>query len=149
VPGAAAMPGVESAGKVIPTGGAFYILNTSEPAQQAASWEFLQYMLRPEVAKVWHMNGAYLPIVKAVEDDPEVQAFWANQLAGVLLKPAVDQLAAADPDHPGPLIGPYVDEALAIEKALDGVLFDNQDVAESLAHAQDQVTQSLERYAGD
>jgi sn-glycerol 3-phosphate transport system substrate-binding protein len=148
VPGAAAMPGVESAGRVIPTGGAFYILNTSEPAQQAASWEFLQYMLRPEVAKVWHMNGAYLPIVKAVEDDPEVQAFWANQLAGVLLKPAVDQLAAADPDHPGPLIGPYVDEALAVENALDAVLFDNQDVAESLAHAQDQVTQSLERYAG-
>ena len=148
VPGAAAMPGVEAAGKVIPTGGAFYILNTSEPARQAASWEFLQYMLRPEIAKIWHMNGGYLPIVKAVEDDPEVQAFWKDKLAGVLLKPAVDQLAAADPDHPGPLIGPYADEALAIEKALDAVLFDKQDVAESLAHAQDEVTQSLERYAG-
>jgi sn-glycerol 3-phosphate transport system substrate-binding protein len=149
VPGAAAMPGIESAGKVIPTGGAFYILNTSEPAQQAASWAFLQFMLRPEIAKIWHMNGAYLPIVKAVEDDPEVQAFWTDKLTGVLLKPAVDQLAAADPDHPGPLIGPYVDEALAIENALDAVLFEDQDVAESLTHAQDEVTQSLKRYAGD
>jgi sn-glycerol 3-phosphate transport system substrate-binding protein len=149
VPGAAAMPGIESAGKVFPTGGAFYILNTSEPAQQAASWKFLEFMLQPEIAKVWHTKGAYLPIVKAVEDDPEVQAFWTDQLAGVLLKPAVDQLAAADPDHPGPLIGPYVDEALAIENALDAVLFDNQDVAESLTHAQDEVTQSLKRYAGD
>jgi sn-glycerol 3-phosphate transport system substrate-binding protein len=149
VPGAAAMPGIEAPGKVFPTGGAFYILNTSEPAQQAGSWKFLEYMLRPEIGKIWHLNGGYLPIVKAVEDDPEVQAFWNDQLAGVLLKPAVDQLASADPDRPGPLIGPYVNEALAIENALDAVLFENQDVPESLARAQDEVTQSLERYAGD
>jgi ABC-type glycerol-3-phosphate transport system substrate-binding protein len=106
-------------------------------------------MLRPEIGKIWHLNGGYLPIVKAVEDDPEVQAFWKDQLAGVLLKPAVDQLASADPDRPGPLIGPYVDEALAIENALDAVLFESRDVPESLARAQDEVTQSLERYAGD
>jgi sn-glycerol 3-phosphate transport system substrate-binding protein len=149
VPGSAAMPGIESSGKVIPTGGAFYILNTSEPAQQAASWKFLEFMLQPENAKVWHFSGGYLPIVKAVKDDPEVQAFWQNDLAGALLHTAVEQLADADPDHPGPLIGPYVDEALAIENALDAVLFDNQDVTESLARAQDEVTEALERYAGD
>jgi sn-glycerol 3-phosphate transport system substrate-binding protein len=149
VPASAAMPGIEAAGKVFPTGGAFYILNTSEPAQQAASWKFLEFMLTPEIAKVWHLNGGYLPIVKAVEDDPQVQAFWRDDLAGTLLHTAVEQLSDADPDLPGPLIGPYVDEALAIENALDAVLFDNQDVDESLARAQDEVTQSLERYAGD
>ena len=53
------------------------------------------------------------------------------------------------PRPAGTLIGPYVDEALAIENALDAVLFGNQDVTESLARAQDEVTQSLERYAGD
>jgi ABC-type glycerol-3-phosphate transport system substrate-binding protein len=83
-----------------------------------------------------------------VEDDPEVQAFWRDDLAGTLLHTAVDQLADADPDLPGPLIGPYVDEALAIENALDAVLFDDRDVADSLAEAQDEVTRSLERYAG-
>jgi sn-glycerol 3-phosphate transport system substrate-binding protein len=148
VPAAAAMPGIESAGKVFPTGGAFYILNTSEPAQRAAGWKFLEFMLQPQNAKVWHFSGGYLPIVKAVEDDPEVQAFWRDDLAGTLLHTAVDQLADADPDLPGPLIGPYVDEALAIENALDAVLFDDRDVADSLAEAQDEVTRSLERYAG-
>jgi sn-glycerol 3-phosphate transport system substrate-binding protein len=149
VPASAAMPGIEAAGKVFPTGGAFYILNTSEPAQQAASWKFLEYMLTPEIAKAWHLNGGYLPIVKAVEDDPQVQAFWRDDLAGTLLHIAVEQLSDTDPDLPGPLIGPYADEALAIENALDAVLFDNRDVDESLARAQDEVTQSLERYAGD
>jgi sn-glycerol 3-phosphate transport system substrate-binding protein len=149
VPGAGAMPGIESAGKVFPTGGAFYLLNTSEPARQAASWRFLEFMLQPENAKFWHFRGGYLPIVKAVGDDPKVQAFWQDDLAGSLLRTAVDQLADTDPDLPGPLIGPYVDEANAIEDALDAVLFDGQDVANSLAEAQDEVTQSLERYAGD
>ena len=149
VPASAAMPGIEAAGKVFPTGGAFYIFNTSEPVQQAASWKFMAFMLTPEIAKVWHLNGGSLPIVKAVADDPQVQAFWRDDLAGTLLHTAVEQLSDADPDLPGPLIGPYVDEALAIENALDAVLFDNQDVDESLARAQDEVTQSLERYAGD
>jgi sn-glycerol 3-phosphate transport system substrate-binding protein len=148
VPGAGAMPGVESAGKVFTSGGAFYILNTSGPAQQAASWTFLEFMLQPEIAKTWHFSGGYLPIVKAVEDDPEVQAFWRDDLGGVLLSTAVEQLADADPDQPGPLIGPYVDENNAIEDALDAVLFEGRDVSASLAQAQDQVTESLERYAG-
>jgi sn-glycerol 3-phosphate transport system substrate-binding protein len=42
VPGAGAMPGIETAGKILASGGAFYILNTSEPAQQAAAWTFLE-----------------------------------------------------------------------------------------------------------
>jgi sn-glycerol 3-phosphate transport system substrate-binding protein len=148
VPGAGAMPGVEAAGRVFPSGGAFYILDTSEPAQQAGSWRFLEFMLQPDIAKAWHFSGGYLPVVKAVEEDPDVQAFWQDDLGGVLLSTAVEQLADADPDQPGPLIGPYVDEANAIEDALDAVLFEGRDVSDSLAQAQDQVTESLERYAG-
>jgi sn-glycerol 3-phosphate transport system substrate-binding protein len=105
-------------------------------------------MLQPENAKFWHFSGGYLPIVKAVRNDPGVEAFCQNDLAGSLLRTAVDQLDDADPDEPGPLIGPYVDETNAIENALDAVLFDDQDVGDSLAEAQDEVTRSLERYAG-
>jgi sn-glycerol 3-phosphate transport system substrate-binding protein len=149
VPGATAFPGIEAPGKVYPTGGAFYILNTSDPAQQAASWQFLKFMLQPENAKEWHLNGGYLPIVKSVQDEPDVQAFWQDDVAGVLLFPAVEQLSEADPDQPGPLIGPYVDESNAIEDALDGVLFDGQDVGSALSTAQETVTESLERYGAN
>jgi hypothetical protein len=65
----------------------------------------------------------------------------------VLLQPAVEQLADADPDQPGPLIGPYPDETDAIEAALEAILFDGADIAPTLAGAQDVVTESLERYA--
>jgi hypothetical protein len=65
------------------------------------------------------------------------------------LFPAVEQLSEADPDQPGPLIGPYVDESNAIEDALDGVLFDGQDVGSALSTAQETVTESLERYGAN
>jgi sn-glycerol 3-phosphate transport system substrate-binding protein len=148
VPGTGAFPGIESAGRVFPSGGAFYILNTSEPEQQAASWRFLEFMLDPANAKTWLFSGGYLPVVKAVNDDPEVQAFWTDDLAGVLLFPATEQLGDADPDQPGPLIGPYPDEADALEAAMEAILLEGSDSSSMLSDAQDTVTESLQRYAG-
>lgn len=148
VPGTGAFPGIDAAGRVFPSGGAFYILNTSEPEQQAASWRFLEFMLDPANAKTWLFNGGYLPLVKAVNDDPEVQAFWTDDLAGVLLFPAVEQLGDADPDQPGPLIGPYPDEGDALEAAMEAILLEGADISSTLTDAQDTVTESLQRYAG-
>jgi sn-glycerol 3-phosphate transport system substrate-binding protein len=148
VPGTGAFPGIDAAGRVFPSGGAFYILNTSEPEQQAASWRFLEFMLDPANAKTWLFSGGYLPVVKAVNDDPEVQAFWTDDLAGVLLLPAVEQLGGADPDQPGPLIGPYPDEGAAVEAAMEAILLEGADIGPTLSDAQDTVTESLQRYAG-
>jgi sn-glycerol 3-phosphate transport system substrate-binding protein len=149
VPGTGMFPGLRSAGQVHPGGGGFFIVNTAPPAEQAGSWRFLEFMLQPENAKEWHLRGSYLPIVKSVADEPDVQAFWQDQVAGVLIKPAVDQLAAADPDEPGPLIGPYTDFTDDLENAIEGVLLSGEDVEGALSTAQDEVTQSLARYAGN
>ncbi len=147
VPGTGAFPGVEGTGQVHPGGAGFFIANTSEASEQAGSWRFLEYMLQPENAKTWHLSGGYLPIVKSVQDEPDVQAFWADEVAGVLLKPAVDQLSDADPDEPGPLIGPYPDFSAELQNAIEAVLLSDADIASSLATAEDRVTASLERYA--
>jgi sn-glycerol 3-phosphate transport system substrate-binding protein len=149
VPGTGMFPGLQAAGQVHPGGGGFFIVNTAPPEEQAGSWRFLEFMLQPENAKEWHIRGSYLPIVKAVGDEPDVQAFWKDQVAGVFLKPAVDQLANADPDEPGPLIGPYTDFTDHLQNAIEGVLLSGADVEEALASAQDEVTASLDRYAGN
>jgi sn-glycerol 3-phosphate transport system substrate-binding protein len=148
VPGLGSFPGIDAPGRVWPSGGAFYMLNTSEPEQQAASWRFMEFMLDPDNAKTWLFAGGYLPVVRAVNDDPEVQAFWTDDLAGVLLRPATEQLADADPDQPGPLIGPYPDEGDTIEAAMEAILLEGADIPSTLADAEDDVTESLERYAG-
>ncbi len=149
VPGTGQFPGIEEPGQVTTGGGAFFMLNTSEPAEQAGSWQFLKFMLDPANATEWHINGGYLPILKSLEDEPAVQAFWADDIAGVLLQPAIAQLDDADPDRPGPLIGPYVDFVDYTQQAMEAILLDDADIADALSSAQGEVTTSLERYAGD
>ena len=66
----------------------------------------------------------------------------------MLLFPATEQLGDADPDQPGPLIGPYPDEGDALEAAMEAILLEGADIGSTLADAQDTVTESLQRYAG-
>jgi sn-glycerol 3-phosphate transport system substrate-binding protein len=149
VPASGEYPGVNAAGKVYASGGAFYILNTSDPAQQAGAWKFLQFMLQPENVKTWHITGGYLPMVKSVVDDPEVRRFQEEDLVGLLLKPAVDQLAAADPDQAGPLIGPYTQFQAEVQGAMESVLFSGADPKQALGKAQDNVNAVLKDYNGE
>jgi sn-glycerol 3-phosphate transport system substrate-binding protein len=149
IPGTAPFPGIDAPGKIHPSGGAFYILNTDSPAQQAASWEFMKFMLQPKQGAEWHLNGAYLPAVKSVADRADIQKFWNTDLAGALLKPSYDQFVAADPDQPGPLIGPYQDFTAIIEKAMDNILLNDAPVDSTLQSAQDQATKLLQDYNGN
>ena len=146
VPGAGEFPGIESGGKIFASGGAFYILNTGTKAQQAASWEFLKFMLQPENAYAWHTEGGYLPVVKEVLDNPKITDFWENDVAGVMLKKAVDQLYAADPDQNGPLVGPYQDYAKQIDNAINNVMLDGADPKQQLDKAQANVDKVLDEY---
>ena len=148
VPGTGPFPGIEAPGKVIPGGGIFYILNTSSPAQQAASWKYLEFMLQPKNAAEWHLKGGYLPIVKAAQEDPDVTSFWEHDMAGLLLHTAVEQLDQADPDNPSPLIGPYSDYTDAVQRAMEDVLLNGKDPASALQTAQNTVTEALQRYEG-
>lgn len=149
VPASGEYPGVKAPGKVYASGGAFYILNTADPAQQAGAWRFLKFMLQPENVKKWHITGGYLPMVKEVVDDPDVRKFQQEDLVGLLLKPAVDQLAAADPDQAGPLIGPYTQFQSEIQGAMESVLFSGADPKQALGKAQDNVNAILKDYNGE
>jgi sn-glycerol 3-phosphate transport system substrate-binding protein len=148
VPASGEYPGLEAAGQIYASGGAFYMMNTSSPAQQAASWDFLRFMWEPENATIWHTEGGYLPVLKSIVDSPEIATFQETALDGKLLGPAVEQLATADPDRSGPLIGPYPAFQDILQGALEKVLFNGADVESSLASAQRDATTLLEDYNG-
>ena len=148
VPGGGAFPGIRQPGKIHPSGGAFYILNTQSPAQQAASWEFLKFMLQPQNITQWYLNGSYQPIVASVAKQPGVQKFFQSDVAGVLLKPAYQQFVGADPRQPQPLIGPSQDFTLIVEKMLDDVMLNNADPVTTLSRAQADATKLLTDYNG-
>lgn len=146
VPGSAQLPGIQSPGQVYASGGAYYMLNTGSDAEQAASWEFMKFMLQPENAKKWFLNGGYIPVIKEVVNDPDVQQFQKDEVDGVLLAPSVQQLGAADPDRVGPLIGPYPKFQAILQGAMEQVLFSGADPDKALADANAKATQLLKDY---
>ncbi|MCU1371251.1 MAG: ABC-type sugar transport system, periplasmic component [Ilumatobacteraceae bacterium] len=148
VPGSGEYPGLQSAGQIYASGGAFFMMNTSKPEQQAASWDFLKFMWDPENATIWHTEGGYLPVLKDIVDSPEVATFQDTELDGKLLTPAVEQLATADPDRSGPLIGPYASFQDILQGALEKVLFNGAEVDPSLASAQTEATALFKDYNG-
>ena len=86
-------------------------------------------MLEPDNAKsLARSAAATCPSSRPSRTSPRSQAFWEDDLAGVLLQPAVEQLGDADPDQPGPLIGPYPDEGDAVEAAMEAILLDGADI---------------------
>ncbi len=148
VPGSGEYPGLEASGQIYASGGAFFMMNTSSPEQQAASWDFLRFMWEPENATIWHVEGGYLPVLKDIINSPEITTFQETELDGKLLTPAVQQLATADPDRSGPLIGPYPAFQDILQGALEKVLFSGADVDKSLASAEAEATALLEDYNG-
>ena len=148
VPASAQLPGVSAPGQVYASGGAFFMLNTGSDAEQAAAWEYMKFLLKPENAKRWHIEGGYIPVVKEAINDPEVLEFQRNELEGVLLKPSVEQLSAADPDRVSPLIGPNTDFEKIVQGAMERVLFEDADPAEALSQAEAEATALLEDYNG-
>jgi sn-glycerol 3-phosphate transport system substrate-binding protein len=148
VPASGQMPGIDSPGQVFASGGAFYMLNAGSDAEKAASWQFMKFMLQPENAKRWHLEGGYIPVVKEAVNDPEVLEFQRNELDGVLLKPSVEQLGAADPDRVSPLVGPMTQFQDIVQGMMEQVLFNGADPAQALTDAETAATALLEDYNG-
>lgn len=146
VPGAGPFPGVNAPGRVNAGGGYFYILSTAEDEQQAASWEYLKFMLQPENVKTWHTVGGYLPILKDVHDDPELDAYWTETLAGVILKNSVDQLRNADPDQASPLVGPAEPVRQEVQGMMERILLNRADPQAELDSTEEAVNGILDDY---
>jgi sn-glycerol 3-phosphate transport system substrate-binding protein len=114
--GVAPMPGPAGDGGVLVGGAALYIVAESSRAKQAAAWEYLQYMVSPEVQADFAAGTGYVPIRESSVDLPAVQQLWATTPG---YKVAYDQLLTGKDDiaTQGPVIGAYQDVRDAV---LDG-----------------------------
>jgi sn-glycerol 3-phosphate transport system substrate-binding protein len=144
IPRSALLPGLRKPGQVRVSGGAFFMVKGTKkhpmpPEQIAAAWDFFQYMSQPEVVADLHMQGGYLPVISPAQDDPRLQKFWKDDVAGRLLVVAREQLGEIDPKNPGPLMGPYPEYVTAVRQALDDTILLDGNAKESLEKADKEV----------
>lgn len=145
--GAGPVYGIDEAGKAQVGGNAFFMLNTSPPAEQAGAWDFMKWWNQLDQQVVWHLEGSYLPWLRAAAEDPRIQTFWKDDLAGRWLAIAYDEMVTGiNPDFPGPLIGPYDRFRAAIRKAFDSVVLSGTEPQVALDTAVSEINAALAQY---
>ncbi|WP_208028387.1 extracellular solute-binding protein [Rhabdothermincola sediminis] len=145
--GAGPVYGVDEAGKAQVGGNAFFMLKTSSPAEQAGAWDFMKWWNQLDQQVIWHLEGSYLPWLRAAADDPRIRAFWRDDLAGRWLAIAYDEMVTGiDPDFPGPLIGPYDRFRAAIRKAFDSVVLSRTEPQTAMDTAVSEINAALAQY---
>jgi sn-glycerol 3-phosphate transport system substrate-binding protein len=146
-PDAGPMPGLAEPGRVQIGGGIWVMALTGTPEQQAATWDFMKWWNSPETQAVWHMEGSYLPFNELAADDPALDAYWSDDLAGQWLAISYDQLVnGTDPDFPGPVMGPFSQARDAMSQSLDRLVLEGQSPADAISQAAQQITAELQQY---
>ena len=145
--GAAAVPGIDAAGRIAMGGGAWYLTSTTPPEVQAAAWEFVDYVNQPAQQVTWSLIGGYLPYRMSAVDDPELQAAWTDTLSGRWLAIAYDELVnGIDPENPGPLIGPYDEFRDIMREQVEELIFNDAPPEQVTSSAAEQTTEAITRY---
>lgn len=145
-PGFGEMPGVDKPGYGPVSGGAYYVTNGGSKAQQGAAMDFIRFINQIPQQVKWHVLGSYLPSNDQVAKQPEVQELWKGKVAGLSLKVASNQLAAQSAANPGPIVGPFDQYNLIVQKMMESVFLKDADPATALAKAQADVTKAIENY---
>ena len=119
--------GPEKAATIV---GGEYLAIFKQSKYPEAAWEFIKYIISPEVQAKWAMESGYLPIRRAVLDVPEFQDYLKKNPN---FKVFVDQMELAQAERPidygGIQIMRHIAEA--IEKATIGKMDARQALNES------------------
>jgi sn-glycerol 3-phosphate transport system substrate-binding protein len=143
-PAVAPLPGRVEEGAV-PVGGAALYISASEPAKQAAAWEFIKFATTPEKQAVWAAETGYVPVRTSSAEEAALQTRW-EEVPG--LRVAYDQMieGAENEATAGAVIGPYQDVRDTIEQAENGMFLESRDPAEALADAAAEANSLIEDY---
>jgi sn-glycerol 3-phosphate transport system substrate-binding protein len=132
-------------GGIEPGGSGVYISKKVPAVDQAAAWEFVQWIDSTQSQATWAAGTGYIPVRKSSAQTATIQHLWATAPG---YKVAYDQLlnAVNDPASSGSVIGPYVDVRTDILTAEENMYQSNTTPSAALSAAQKAVDSSLSQY---
>jgi sn-glycerol 3-phosphate transport system substrate-binding protein len=95
-------------GGIEPGGSGIYISNKSSALEQAASWQYVSYLMNTQSQATWAAGTGYIPVRKSSAQTATVQRLWA---ANPGYKVAYNEVSSGPntPATTGSVIGPYSD----------------------------------------
>jgi sn-glycerol 3-phosphate transport system substrate-binding protein len=137
---------------VIIGGAALWLIDSGDAAINDAAWQFMKFMAEPEQQVTWHTGSGYFPVRTDLDDNEELQAFWAENPNFVT---AIEQLATTDttledgsPNYAvlGGRAGPFPAIRRIIVETYSRVLDDGLSPQEALDEAAEKANEELANY---
>ena len=141
------MPYPEETGRngVAVGGASLWLLGNHSDEEIEATWDFVRWLITPEVQAQWHMTTGYFPVTAASFDLPEVQAFHQENPAFLT---AIAQLEASQANNAsaGCLMGGFPEVRGHLVSAMEDIVNGNIALEEGLARAAERANEAVARF---
>jgi sn-glycerol 3-phosphate transport system substrate-binding protein len=143
--GVGPMPGPRGNGAVSVQGGELFMVNKSAPEKQAAAWQYLKFLDKPESQVTWAVGTGYIPIVKQAAASQQIRDLWAKSPG---YKVAYDQLlnGRTNAATTGAVIGPAPAVADIVRDAENSMFLEGTKPAQALKDALTKTTAAIADY---
>jgi sn-glycerol 3-phosphate transport system substrate-binding protein len=134
-------------GGIEPGGSGVYISNKVPAIDQAASWQFLSYLLNTQSQATWAAGTGYIPVRKSSAQTATVQHLWATSPG---YKVAYDEVnkGVNSPATSGSVIGPYADVRTDVLNAEISMYTQGVKPAKAVSTAEQNVNTTISDYNG-
>lgn len=145
--GVGPMPAPKGDGGVLVGGAALYVPKKSTPAQQAAAWDLIKFLVSPERQAEWAAATGYVPLRKSAARSQVMQDLWAREPG---YKVAYDQLNTGvnNTATAGPVLGPYQEVRDIVRAAEQKMFSEGVSAKAALAQAAKDADAALAEYNG-
>lgn len=113
------------------------IFKTASEAQQKAAWEFVKFLLKPEIQAFWSIKTGYLPVVKSALD---TQAWKDYSASNPMAKVLISQIPYGSFD---PGIASWYTIRTKVGNAVSDAMFFKKTPEQALQYAQEQINKIL------
>ncbi|MCZ0717368.1 ABC transporter substrate-binding protein [Aerococcus kribbianus] len=143
--GTAYFPGVTSddQGGVSIGGASLWMIDSEDDARKDATWDFIQYLVSPDVQAQWNRDTGYFPVNTGAHD---TDVFKQNIEEFPQFETAINQLHDSNPEDQGALTGVNQEARKIYEAELEKLLNDEQSVDEAVKNSVEQVNAALSNY---
>ena len=130
-------------GSVSIGGGSLWMLASGNEAKQNAVWEFVKYMISPDVQAFWNAQTGYFPITVATH---ELDAFKENLAKYPQFGTAIEQLHSTSPKFVGSLLSVFPEARALVETYTERLINGELSVADTVTNLAKEINSAIEIY---
>lgn len=143
--GTAFLPAVNEGdnGGVSIGGASLWALESEDEEKAQASWEFIKFLISPEIQAEWSTSTGYFPITTATHDE---DVFKQNIEEFPQFQTAIDQLHDSSPESQGAFLSVFPEARQIVENEIENMLngvLTPEEAADAMA---DQINSAIESY---